>query len=72
MQACRTGVFRAFSAVWLKNGGTGIPPVKLDLHHQIRCLSDYTTPFLLNKQNPEHTAEFQAVCSGFYCLDWRS
>ena len=31
-----------------------------------------TTPFLLNKQNPEHTAEFQAVCSGFYCLDWRS
>lgn len=23
-----------------KNGGTGIPPVKLDLHNQIRCLSD--------------------------------
>ena len=55
-----------------KTGGTGLPPVKPDLHHQIRCLSDHTTLFLLNKQNPEHTAEFQAVCSGFYCLDWRS
>ena len=55
-----------------KQGARGFHPVKLDLHQQIRCLSDYTTPFLLNKQNPEHTAEFQAVCSGFYCLDWRS
>ena len=55
-----------------KTGGTGIPPVKSDLHHQIHCLSDHTTPFLLNKQNLEHTAKFQAVCSGFYCLDWRS
>ena len=26
------------TAVRLKNGGTGIPPVKLDLHQQIRCL----------------------------------
>jgi hypothetical protein len=44
-----------------KTGGTGIPPVKLDLHQQIRCLSDYTTPFLLNKQNPEHRLKKQSV-----------
>lgn len=55
-----------------KTGARGFHPVKLDWHQQIRCLSDHTTLFLLNKQNPEHTAEFQAVCSGFYCLDWRS
>ena len=47
-----------------KNGGTGIPPVKLDLHNQIRCLSDYTTPFLLNKQNPEHRLK-SSLCFGF-------
>ena len=45
------------TAVRLKKGGArGFHPVKLDLHQQIRCLSDHTTPFLLNKQNPEHTA----------------
>ena len=46
---------------WKKQGGTGLPPVKPDLHHQIRCLSDHTTPFLLNKQNPEHRLKKQSV-----------
>lgn len=46
---------------WKNRGGTGLPPVKLDLHHQIRCLSDHTTPFLLNKQNPEHRLKKQFV-----------
>ena len=50
------------TAVRLKRtGGTGIPHVKLDLHHQIRCLSDHTIPFLLNKQNPEHRLKKQSV-----------
>lgn len=35
-----------------KTGARGFHPVKPDLHHQIRCLSDHTTLFLLNKQNP--------------------
>ena len=40
---------------------TGKFPVELDLHQQIRCLSDHTTPFLLNKQNPEHRLKKQSV-----------
>jgi hypothetical protein len=36
------------------------------LHHQIRCLSDHTTPFLLNKQNPEHRLKKQSVLRGYW------
>ena len=40
---------------------TGKFPVELDLNNQIRCLSDHTTPFLLNKQNPNHRLKKQSV-----------
>ena len=43
---------------------TGKFPVELDLHNQIRCLSDHTIPFLLNKQNPEHRLK-SSLCFGF-------
>lgn len=54
--------FRRYG-LWVTNYKrvTGKFPVELDLHHQIRCLSDYTTPFLLNKQNPEHRLKKQSV-----------
>ena len=60
-QAARFRPARKTAVRLKKQGGTGIPPVKLDLHHQIRCLSDHTTPFLLNKQNPEHRLKKQSV-----------
>ena len=40
---------------------TGKFPVELDLNNQIRCLSDHTTPFLLNKQTPEHRLKKQSL-----------
>ena len=46
---------------WKNGGARGFHPVKPDLHHQIRCLSDHTTPFLLNRQNPEHRLKKQSV-----------
>ena len=56
-----------------KTGGTGLstPSSWICTNKSVAC---QTIPhlFLLNKQNPEQQLNFQAVCSGFYCLDWRS
>lgn len=65
-QAARFRPSRKTAVRLKKRGGTGIPPVKPDLHHQIRCLSDHTTPFLLNKQNPEHRLKKQSVLRGYW------
>lgn len=54
-----------------KQGARGFhPSSRICTNKSVACQTD--TAQFCHKENPEHTAEFQAVCSGFCCLDWRS
>ena len=55
-----------------KNRGHGAstPSSWICTNKSVACQTD--TAQFCHKENPEHTAEFQAVCSGICCLDWHS